>query len=76
MGIAWYQEVQILTTVVKPWATHWLIIIINKGYIVCDGKDTTMILDTYDTWGYTLPPYYNILINTRDYKYVVLMPLL
>ena len=28
---------------------------------MCDGEDTIMISDTYDTWGYTLPPYYNIL---------------
>ena len=39
------------------------------------GMDYTMVNTQY-TMGYALPPYYHILINTRDYKYVALMPLL
>ena len=39
------------------------------------GMDYTMVNTQY-TMSYALPPYYHILINTRDYKYVALMPLL
>ena len=39
------------------------------------GMDYTMANTQY-TMGYALPPYYYILINTRDYKYVALTPLL
>ncbi len=48
----------------------------NKGYIVCDGEGTMLVIDTQYMMGYTLLPYYYISLKPPVHTYLILTPLL
>ena len=48
----------------------------NKGYIVCDGEGTMLVINTQYMMGYTLLPYYYISLKPPVHTYLILTPLL